>query len=520
MHNMQPNLPIGTVVQGRYVVERLLGKGGFGAVYLVRDLRVGQNLFALKEVIYSSGQELDRFTKEGELLRRLDHPALPRVYRMFTDSTNSRAYILMDYIAGTELRVLQQQRPQGRFLLSEALHIMAPIINAIAYLHDQHPPIVHRDIKPANIIVPSDGSESVLVDLGIAKEYHPDATVTSIPHLTPGYAAPEQYMGGTTTRTDIYELGVTFYSLLTGVLPANAQSRLMQLGSVGTDPLEPISQLVPSIPMPVAQAIQRAMSLRSDDRFPTVMEFWQAMTADVDGQPTLISSPTSSPASVVSPQLLSQTADKIPSQPSPAPLVLQSASPLSSIDPTKAMNDATSVPLQKRSQTPRFVWIGLLLLVLLVVLGSGIGAWSYFVNSHAPAAVSTMVPSAGPSVTQTVTIVMYPNIAGIHNGTANNVAYGSATISILFRQRGGVIGGYLTVNPPLRGSGPFTGRITTNNHIRFTVHSTEVSTPLFFQGIVRSDGSMQGTYCNLDPRNQCSSSTGSRGSWNVGPATT
>jgi hypothetical protein len=131
-----------------------------------------------------------------------------------------------------------------------------------------------------------------------------------------------------------------------------------------------------------------------------------------------------------------------------------------------------------------------------------------------------MVPSVGPIVTQTVTVVMYPNIAGVHNGTANNIAYGSAPISILFRQRGGAISGYLTVNLPLRGSGPFMGRIMINNHIRFTVRSTEVSAPLFFQGVVESDGSMQGTYCNLDPRNQCSSSTDSRGSWNVGPATT
>jgi eukaryotic-like serine/threonine-protein kinase len=165
-----PNLSVGTVVQSRYLVESLLGKGGFGAVYRVRDLHVEQNLFALKEIIDSSKEELDRFTYEGELLRRLDHPSLPRVYRVFTDSINGRAYMLMDFIAGTELKILQQQQVEGRFPLPQALSIMAPIIDAVSYLHNQHPPIVHRDIKPANIIVPSNGSEAVLVDFGIAKE--------------------------------------------------------------------------------------------------------------------------------------------------------------------------------------------------------------------------------------------------------------------------------------------------------------------------------------------------------------
>src|SRR5215472_655084 len=512
MQNMQPNLSIGTVVQGRYVVERLLGNGGFGAVYLVKDQRVGQNLFALKEVIYSSEEELDRFTYEGELLRRLDHPALPRVYRLFTNSQNGRAYILMDYIAGTELKVLQKQQPQGRFPLPEVLAIMAPIINAIAYLHDQQPPIVHRDIKPANIIVHSNGSETVLVDFGIAKEYHPDSTTTAIPVLTPGYAAPEQYTGGTGTRTDIYELGATFYSLLTGVLPANAQSRLIQLGSAGTDPLKPIDRLDLSIPTSVAQAIQRAMSMRSDDRFPTVMEFWQALITGVQWQPVL-----SSPAIGISPAASSHPpVVPPPPQQTPPPLVLPSTSSYPFIGSTQTGNDTTNarlhmLPGRPRPQTPRFAWLGLLLFVVLIGLGSGIGIWFYGVISPAPAAVTTPVPSPDLKVAETIAIVTYPNVAGVHNGTANNTIYGSATISISFHQRGGNIDGYLTVDPPLLGSGPFMGKIMTNSHIQFIVHSNQVPSPLFFQGTVQPDGSMRGTYCNLDQGNQCNAATSGGG---------
>ena len=98
MQDVQLTLPVGTKVGDRYIVEELLGKGGFGAVYLVRDQRVKGNLFALKEIVDSNKQERARFAFECEVLKRLYHPSLPRVYRVFQDDKNNRAYMLMDYI--------------------------------------------------------------------------------------------------------------------------------------------------------------------------------------------------------------------------------------------------------------------------------------------------------------------------------------------------------------------------------------------------------------------------------------
>src|SRR5581483_11463918 len=95
MQEMQTTLPVGSIVGDRYQIEALLGRGGFGAVYLVRDLRVRQNVFALKEIIDPDRRERRHFTLEAELLKRADHPSLPRVYRIFDDSTQNRAYLLM-----------------------------------------------------------------------------------------------------------------------------------------------------------------------------------------------------------------------------------------------------------------------------------------------------------------------------------------------------------------------------------------------------------------------------------------
>lgn len=282
MQKVQALLPNGTVVQGRYIVEGLLGRGGFGAVYLVRDQRTQGNVFALKEITDTNKQERERFAFECEMLKRLDNPALPHVYRTFEDEKSARAYMLMDYIDGPNLEMLRLQQAEKRFSVEKALAILAPIFDVVSYLHTQETPIMHRDVKPANIIVRTTNNEAVLVDLGIAKEYAIDATTTAVRRCSPGYGAPEQYDKGTNLRTDIYGLAATLYVLLTGVVPTDAFHRMAQLGRRKYDPLEPAIQLVPSIPHSVSDAIQKAMAINSADRFASSDEFWQALSAYKD----------------------------------------------------------------------------------------------------------------------------------------------------------------------------------------------------------------------------------------------
>src|SRR5712691_2604299 len=152
----QLTLPVGVTVRDpagdRYLIEGLLGEGGSGAVYLVSDRRERQRRFALKEVIDPNQRARERLTFEGEVLQRLKHRALPRVYRVFEQDKPKRLYLLMDYIAGQDLAVLQNEQPAHQFPLPLVLALLAPIVDALSYLHHQDPPIVHRDIKPANII--------------------------------------------------------------------------------------------------------------------------------------------------------------------------------------------------------------------------------------------------------------------------------------------------------------------------------------------------------------------------------
>src|ERR1051326_3980189 len=385
VQEVQTTLPIGTIIRERYIVEDLLGKGGFGAVYLVRDQRVKGNLFALKEMVDTSKQERARFAFECEVLKRVDHPALPRIYRVFEDDNNSRAYMLMDYIEGPNLETLRQKQPQKRFTLSQVLTIMAPVMNAVSYLHQQNPPIIHRDIKPANIIVPTTDNHSVLVDFGIAKEYDPDSTTTAVRRGSPGYGAPEQYSRGTNTRTDIYGLGATFYSLLTGFVPDDAFYRMTQLGSSGIDPLEPVNRLAPDIPQGVSDAIQKAMSINSNDRFASVEQFRQALNAGQTGHPV-------------------------------AGAVLGPVTPIPpSLDPKRAVEVAQTVTLntgEARTKKRRLLMPVLLILIALALaLGAAAAYWSslgshQIAPSPAPTSVvhhlgATATPTLAPTATPT-----------------------------------------------------------------------------------------------------------------------
>ena len=271
---MQPPSQVKLVIRGQYVIVDLLGKGASGAVYLVTDQRHPQNHFVLKEVMHAIRKERRGSPFDARVLRRLKHLALPRIYQVFPGDKHDRFYLLMDYIEGSNLAVVQRSVPGQRFSLPEAMTLMSPILDAVSYLHRQHPPLIHGDIKPSNIIVPKAGAPSVLVDFGGGKDLEAD---TLAQQRTLPYRAPEQAGRGMSPRTDMYALGATFYTLLTGTVPAAASDRVARLAKKEPDPLVPVNQIAPYVRLTVARAIHGALSIQSDDRFATVEQFWEVL---------------------------------------------------------------------------------------------------------------------------------------------------------------------------------------------------------------------------------------------------
>ena len=336
---MVNSLPIGTIIRGRFLIQDQLSDSGFGNIYLVRDqrnTRNNTNLFVLKEVINPSRHKLYQITLDGMAFRLLRHEALPRVYNVLSDAKYDRVYVLMDYIEGLSLGMLRLHQPGKRFSFPQAMIIMEPVLSAVAYLHSQQPPVLHQDIKPASIIVLSTRDKVVLVDFGVGKKYNLGSTTTSARHSLTPYEAPEQYDGEIDTRSDIYGLGATFYTLLTGIVPDDALYR----ASKSVDSLEPMYQVVPAISMHVADTIHRAMSLSGNDRFASVQQFEQALKTDstwiqspkVDLRHMLDLAPNTGPALQKPSDLLNQ--QSLPSNivpPVPANQALP-ASPMSPID--------------------------------------------------------------------------------------------------------------------------------------------------------------------------------------------
>ena len=224
---MIETVPSGTVLHGRYRIERVLGSGGFGHVYLVLDLSTNQQ-YALKEYLVSGPGGQEQLMHEANVLSKLNHPNLPAFHDAFNE--RGRYYVIINYIEGEDLTdiVRMTQRRNEVIPLMQLMGWMMETCDAVLFLHNQYPPVIHRDIKPDNIRIMSNGT-AILVDLGNAKAYADGLrTLLFIRHQgTPGYAPPEQYPGGsgTDTRSDVYALGATLYFAITAHEPPSVSTR-------------------------------------------------------------------------------------------------------------------------------------------------------------------------------------------------------------------------------------------------------------------------------------------------------
>lgn len=276
-------LQLNTILQNRYRVLRLLGKGGMGAVYEALDQRVNC-LVALKQTIVDTEEHLRAFQHEASLLANLRHAALPKVSDFFSEEGNY--YLVMEHIPGDDLYTLLEKRKRP-FSVRDVVRWGDELLRALEYLHGQEPPILHRDIKPPNLKLTKQ-NEIVLLDFGLAKgvagQMPTMMASKSVAAYTLVYAPLEQIHGqGTDTRSDLYSTAATLYHLITGRTPSSAPKRFEDMDEDNPDPLIPANYLNREIGKELSDVLMKAMSMKRRDRYSSAKEMREAwQTANTD----------------------------------------------------------------------------------------------------------------------------------------------------------------------------------------------------------------------------------------------
>ena len=259
---------------GKYVIERVIGAGGFGITYYAKHATL-QQYYAIKEFfingfciresatkrVFVQGIEEEeyegykkKFVEEAQVLAGLHHPNIVSVIDIFEE--NGTSYMVMPFIRGITLQSLVEKK--GKLPYDLAINYMSQVCEAVSYIHGRH--ILHRDITPDNIII-TEGDQITLIDFGSARKFVQDKTQRHTAIVKKGYAPLEQYSSTSRkgTYSDIYSIGAVLYFVLTSTKPMDATIRTME------NMPEP-KALDPGIPEEANRAIMRAMSLKPDER--------------------------------------------------------------------------------------------------------------------------------------------------------------------------------------------------------------------------------------------------------------
>ncbi len=287
-----PRLRAGSLINQRYEIIRILGRGGMGEVYLASDSRISRKV-ALKILhtdLVSSKESLRRFALEAQAVSALNHPHIMTIYE-FDHADDGSLFIVAEYIDGQTLN----HQISGGLALDKALDIAMQVSSALAAAHEAG--ITHRDIKPENLMLRRDGYVKVL-DFGLAKLTHPDDKVSDsggsgsedptigLHNTRPGavmgtaaYMSPEQARGlHVDSRTDIWSLGVVIYEMLTGRRPFLGETSADTIVSVLLREPPPVSSFVSNLPPEVDWIVSKALSKDVEARYQTANE----LRADLD----------------------------------------------------------------------------------------------------------------------------------------------------------------------------------------------------------------------------------------------
>jgi serine/threonine-protein kinase len=263
---------------GRYEIEKELGKGAMGVVYLGKDPKISR-IVAIKTMALAQEFEADeladvkaRFFREAETAGRLNHPNIVTMYD--AGEEHDLAYIAMEFLKGKDL-VMYTKQP-NLLPLPKVLSIVARVADALGYAHGLN--VVHRDIKPANIMYDPESDTVKVTDFGIARITDSSKTKTGMVLGTPSYMSPEQLAGTKIEgHSDLFSLGVSLYQLVCGKLPFEGDSMAQLMFRIANEPHTDILSIRPDVPPCVAAIINKALAKKIADRFQNGGEMAEAI---------------------------------------------------------------------------------------------------------------------------------------------------------------------------------------------------------------------------------------------------
>ena len=271
-----------TAVEGTFHLERLLGRGGMGAVYLAREPALDR-LVAIKVLPPERAQSSDlreRFRREARTAAQLSHPNIVPLLTFGED--DGLMYFVMGYVEGETLSARVQR--EGRLEVGEAVRVLSELAQALSYAHGRA--VVHRDVKPDNVLLEQPKSVVRLTDFGVAKGIAAASSLTTEGSVigTPLFMSPEQASGrvDVDARTDIYSLGAVAFTLLTGRPPFEGRSASEIMRQHLTRDAPRMRDQVPGIPAAIDDAVRRCLAKEPSARFPDAIEFASALSAAGD----------------------------------------------------------------------------------------------------------------------------------------------------------------------------------------------------------------------------------------------
>ena len=282
---------------GRYQVEKELGKGAMGVVYLGKDPKIGRQV-AIKTMALAQefeAEELaevkERFFREAETAGRLNHPNIVSIYD--AGEEHDLCYIAMELLKGGDLVPYCKQ---GNLLpVDKVVSIIARVADALGYAHKQN--VVHRDIKPANVMYHLETDSPKVTDFGIARLTDSSKTKTGMVLGTPSYMSPEQLSGKKVDgRSDLFSLAGSLYQMLCGKLPFEGESMAQLMFKIANEPPADILSVNPNVPPALVAFLERALAKNPDQRFQTGDEFAAALRAVAGGATAVRSAPPAAPA--------------------------------------------------------------------------------------------------------------------------------------------------------------------------------------------------------------------------------